>query len=158
MNGQGAAPVVVRDTPGWILQSWASFFLALVAACVGIYYLPVPPWIQGYATMGLFFMIGSTFTLAKTIRDNRFRKVDTQAWVLQVWASFTMALLLMAIGVYNMPADLWIKGYIGIGAFFVLATSFTLSKTIRDNHEASRLREAAQAAEAAQATSFEAVP
>jgi hypothetical protein len=146
MNEAVAAPAV-RDTPAWILQVWASFLIALLAACIGIYYLPVPPWIQGYATMGLFFMIGSTFTLAKTIRDNRFRQTDTPAWVLQVWASFLISLFLLAVGVYQMPADLWIKGYIGIGAFLVLATSFTLSKTIRDNHEATRIREAAQAME-----------
>lgn len=144
MNGIGDA-TAHRDTPAWILQVWMSFFLALIAACIGIYYLPVPVWVQGYATMGLFFMIGSTFTLAKTIRDNRFRQVDTSAWVFQVWASFLISVLLMCLGVYHMPVELWIKGYVAIGMAFVLATSFTLAKTIRDNHEATRSAEAAAA-------------
>lgn len=136
MNGINPAPQ--QDTPAWTLQAWASFFLALLAACIGIYYLPAPPWVKGYATMGLFFMIGSTFTLAKTVRDNRFGQVDTSAWVFQVWASFIMSLLLMSCGVFWMPVDLWVKGYVAIGMAFVLATSFTLSKTIRDNHEAAK--------------------
>jgi len=130
---------VQRDTHAWILQVWIFFIIAVSASCVGIYYLPVPVWVQGYATMGLFFMIGSTFTLAKTIRDNRFRQIDTPAWIFQVWTSFIISLLLVAVGVYNMPVELWVKGYIAIGTIFVLATSFTLSKTIRDNHEASQL-------------------
>ncbi len=135
--------VVTRDTSAWILQVWLSFVLALVVACVGIYFLPAPLWIKGYATMGLFFTVGSTFTLAKTIRDNRFRQVDTSAWIFQVWASFGASLLLTTFGVYNMPVDLWVKGYVGIGLAFVIAASFTLSKTIRDNHEATVASEAA---------------
>jgi hypothetical protein len=134
----GINPALQQDTPAWTMQAWASFFLALIAACVGIYYLPAPPWVKGYATMGLFFMIGSTFTLAKTVRDNRFGQVDTSAWVFQVWASFIVSLLLMSCGVFWMPVDLWIKGYVAIGMAFVLATSFTLSKTIRDNHEVAK--------------------
>ena len=37
--------------------------------CFGIYFLPVDPWIRGYMGMGLFFAVGSSFTLAKTMRD-----------------------------------------------------------------------------------------
>jgi len=125
-----------RDTSAWIMQVWLSFILALTVACIGIVYLPVDLWIKGYMTMGLFFTVGSTFTLAKTIRDNRFRQVDTSAWVFQVWASFLVSILLMSVGVYRMPSATWIKGYVGIGLAFVIASSFTLSKTIRDNQPA----------------------
>ncbi len=37
---------------------------------LGIYYLSVDGWIRGYMVMGLFFVVGSCFTLSKTIRDN----------------------------------------------------------------------------------------
>src|SRR3712207_4853578 len=91
------------DTPAWILQVWAAFFLALAVACFGIYALPVVLWLRGYGVMGFFFTGGSTFTVAKMIRDNRDRQVDTSAWVLQVWIAFAVALVLMLVGLYNLP-------------------------------------------------------
>ena len=125
-----------RDTPAWILQVWAAFILALAVTCLGIYALPVDVWLRGYVAMGFFFTVGSTFTVAKMIRDNHYRQVDTSAWILQVWIAFALALVLMLVGLYNLPVDWWVRGYIAIGLFFTISSSFTLAKTIRDNEEA----------------------
>ncbi|MFB2918872.1 MULTISPECIES: YiaA/YiaB family inner membrane protein [Aerosakkonema] len=59
-----------KDTAAWIIQVWASFVLSVSATSVGIIYLPVDGWVKGYMGMGLLFSVGSTFTLAKTTRDN----------------------------------------------------------------------------------------
>lgn len=59
-----------KDTPAWIIQVWLSFVLSVCATSVGIIYLPVDGWVKGYMGMGLIFSVGSTFTLAKTTRDN----------------------------------------------------------------------------------------
>lgn len=59
-----------RDTTAWIFQVWISFILAFGATIGGIFYLPVDNWIKGFMAMGMLFTVGSTFTLAKTIRDN----------------------------------------------------------------------------------------
>ena len=126
------------DTNAWILQVWASFGLALLVTCIGIYNLPVDSWVRGYVAMGFLFTVGSTFTLAKMIRDNHYRQVDTQAWVLQVWIAFVVAVFFMVIGIYNLPVDWWMRGYVGIGLFFTVSSSFTLAKTIRDNAEAQK--------------------
>lgn len=34
-----------------------------------------------------------------------------------------------------MPADLWVKGYLAMGSLFLTGSTFTLSKTMRDNAE-----------------------
>ncbi len=86
--------------------------------------------------MGLFFSVSSSFTLAKTVRDNRDATRDTGAWIMQTWASFIIAILLVVVGIWNLPVDTWVRGYVAVVYFFVLASSFTLSKTIRDNDEA----------------------
>ena len=44
--------------------------VALGLMCTGIYALPVTVWIKGYFVIGLFFTVGSAFTLAKTMRDS----------------------------------------------------------------------------------------
>jgi hypothetical protein len=62
-------PHISRDTPAWIFFAWTSFGLSVTLMSFGIYYMPVQLWIKGYLVMGLFFTIGSTFTLSKMIRD-----------------------------------------------------------------------------------------
>jgi hypothetical protein len=63
-------PQLQKDTPAWILFVWLSFSIAMLMMVVGIYYAPISWWVRGYFYMGTLFMVGSTFTLAKTIRDN----------------------------------------------------------------------------------------
>ncbi|MEB3277708.1 MAG: YiaA/YiaB family inner membrane protein [Lyngbya sp.] len=65
---QKVAPL--KDTPAWIIQVWVSFILAVSATTLGIIYLPVDNWVKGFMGMGMTFSVGSSFTLAKTIRDN----------------------------------------------------------------------------------------
>ncbi|TAD92806.1 MAG: hypothetical protein EAZ98_24975 [Oscillatoriales cyanobacterium] len=44
--------------------------LATSTTAIGIIYLPVDVWVKSFMGMGLTFSVGSSFTLAKTIRDN----------------------------------------------------------------------------------------
>ena len=73
-------PDLHRDSPGWRLFVVASFVLAALAMGVGIYYLPVEPWVRGYVAMGALFLTGATFTLAKTIRDDH----EAKKWINRV--------------------------------------------------------------------------
>ena len=65
---------------------------------------------------------------------------DTTAWIAQVWISFILAAAATTLGVYYLPVDEWIRGFMGMSILFTVASTFTLAKTIRDNHEAQRLR------------------
>ena len=67
------------------------------------------------------------------------RPKDTNAWILQVWISFILAVSSTAAGIANLPVDIWVKGFMGMGLTFSVGSSFTLSKTIRDNHEAQKM-------------------
>jgi hypothetical protein len=58
-----------KDSPAWIFQSWAAFVIAISMTTVGIINLPVNSWVKGFMGMGMTFSIGSSFTLAKTMRD-----------------------------------------------------------------------------------------
>ena len=123
-----------KDTSAWILQTWLSFAIALVVAAYGLINLPIDIWQKGYLAMGLFFTLGSTFSLAKTIRDNHHRRVDTAAWLLQVWAAFLIAAILTGTGIWNLKVEFWVQGYAAIALLFVVTTAFTLAKTLRDNN------------------------
>ena len=63
-------PHVQKDTAAWIFYTWASFFISNGVMFFGIYHAPVDNWIKGFLVMGTLFIVGSSLTLAKTLRDN----------------------------------------------------------------------------------------
>lgn len=59
-----------KHSPAWMFNIWASWTLAVGMTTIGIFYLPVNLWMQAFLIMGLLFSVGSTLSLAKTLRDN----------------------------------------------------------------------------------------
>jgi len=68
--------------------------------------------------------------------ENQTINKNTPAWRFQVWASFALSVTLMGIGIYHLPLDWWMKGYLVMGLVFTIGSCFGLAKTIRDDHEA----------------------
>lgn len=66
-------------------------------------------------------------------------QTNSAGWLFFVKASFALALLGVTLGVYFLPAEPWVRGYLGIAILFAIGSAFTLAKTIRDEHEAQRL-------------------
>jgi hypothetical protein len=58
-----------KESAAWIFQTWAAFLLSISMTTVGIVNLPVDNWVKGFMGMGMAFSIGSSFSLAKTMRD-----------------------------------------------------------------------------------------
>jgi len=52
-----------KDSPAWVIQTWAAFMLSISMTSFGIVNLPVDNWVKGFMSMGLAFSVGSTFTL-----------------------------------------------------------------------------------------------
>jgi hypothetical protein len=63
----------------------------------------------------------------------------SNAWVTFTYVSFSASALLVSIGVFYLPVDLWIKGYLGMGIVMLIQSCVTLTKTVRDMHESGRL-------------------
>jgi|SRR5690349_7210230 hypothetical protein len=57
------------DSPGWVFFVKTSFVCALGGMTFGVAMMPVEIWMRGYMIIGTLFLTGSTFTLAKTLRD-----------------------------------------------------------------------------------------
>jgi len=64
---------------------------------------------------------------------------DSGAWRMQVILAFIVALGLTTFGIWFLPVDLWVKGYLMMGLYFTVSSSFALSKTLRDEHERGKL-------------------
>jgi hypothetical protein len=63
----------------------------------------------------------------------------TGAWVTFSYASFAASILMVAGGIAALPLDWWVRAYFAMGMVMVVQSCFTLSKNIRDVHEASRM-------------------
>jgi len=61
------------------------------------------------------------------------------AWVSFTYASFLGSALLVGAGLFFLPVDLWIKGYLTMGIVMLVQTCVTLTKTARDVHESGKL-------------------
>ena len=64
---------------------------------------------------------------------------DSGAWLFFVKATFASSLVAMATGIFFLPCELWVKGYMAMGTLFTVGASITLSKTMRDEHEAGKI-------------------
>ncbi len=64
---------------------------------------------------------------------------NSRGWVFYVKTSFALSICAMVAGILFMPADIVAKGYLAICSLFMVSSTITLSKTMRDEHEGQRL-------------------
>ena len=60
----------------------------------------------------------------------------SSAWIAQTYISFFLSISATIGGIFYMPADnVWMKGFMGMGVLFSVASTASLSKTLRDIEE-----------------------
>ncbi|MBW1596217.1 YiaA/YiaB family inner membrane protein [Streptomyces sp. JJ38] len=64
-------PVQRPTTTAFYVQSIIAFGLSLAAVAIGVAYLPLGPWERAFLALGLLFLVSSSFTLAKCVRDRQ---------------------------------------------------------------------------------------
>lgn len=62
----------------------------------------------------------------------------TAAFHLQAVISFGLSLLAVAVALWNMPADPWIRAFLAVSVLWVTTSAFTLAKVVRDRQESPR--------------------
>ncbi len=62
-------PTAPRNTTAFFAQAAISFALALFGLIIGEMYLPVIGWVRAFLALATLFLVSSTFTLAKCVRD-----------------------------------------------------------------------------------------
>ena len=63
----------------------------------------------------------------------------SSSWVTFTYATFIGSVIMVAGGIVLMPVDMWMKGYFAMGVIMLIQTCVTMTKTIRDVHEGSKL-------------------
>jgi hypothetical protein len=61
------------------------------------------------------------------------------AWVAFTYISFAASAFMVGIGIWFLPLELSIKGYLTMGFLMLVQSCITMTKTMRDNHESGKL-------------------
>jgi hypothetical protein len=64
---------------------------------------------------------------------------DSPAWVFFTYVSFVGSMAMVTLGIVFCPIEIWMKGYLGMGALMLVQSCITLTKTLRDGHERTKL-------------------
>ena len=65
--------------------------------------------------------------------------MHSPAWVVFTQLNFALTTSAMAIAVWAMPVDMWIRAFMGLGIVALIGATITMSKTIRDVHEGNKV-------------------
>jgi hypothetical protein len=65
--------------------------------------------------------------------------VHSGAWITFTYASFLASVSMVALGILFAPVDMWIKAYFAMGAALLIQSCITMTKTLRDVQESSKL-------------------
>ncbi|MCM2580407.1 YiaA/YiaB family inner membrane protein [Streptomyces meridianus] len=63
------------------------------------------------------------------------QRPTTTAFFVQAAISFGISLVTMAYGIAKLPLGDWERGFLALGLVFVVTSSFTLAKCVRDRQE-----------------------
>jgi hypothetical protein len=64
-----STPLRPRTTVAFYVQSAISFGVSTGATLLGIAYLHDSNWVRGFLALGMLYVVTSSFTLAKCVRD-----------------------------------------------------------------------------------------
>jgi hypothetical protein len=62
-------PTAPKNTAAFFAQAALAFGLALTGMIIGELYLPADGWTRAFLALGTIFLVTSSFTLAKCVRD-----------------------------------------------------------------------------------------
>ena len=58
------------------------------------------------------------------------------AFLIQSILSFAVSSTALIIGVVSLDVDVWVRGFLAVGVLYVVTSTFTLAKVVRDQQEA----------------------
>ncbi|GAA3690870.1 YiaA/YiaB family inner membrane protein [Nonomuraea antimicrobica] len=62
-------PIRTKQTAAFYVQALLSFAVSLASVVIALVYLPTEGWIRAFLGLGLLYVVTSTITLCKVVRD-----------------------------------------------------------------------------------------
>ena len=120
-------------SPAFIAISWLAMLGGMLIYLAGLWRAEMELNEKGYYLAVLALGLFSAVSLQKTVRDRLEKIPTTQLYHLICLLSFAIAVLLLAIGLWNaglLPSE---KGFYGVSFFMALFGAVAVQKNTRDN-------------------------
>jgi hypothetical protein len=73
------------------------------------------------------------------MNDFNSTQLNSPSWIFFVKINFAIAMGAMLVAIVVSPIELVIQGFLAMGTLYLVASTFTFSKTVRDEFEAQKL-------------------
>ncbi len=76
---------------------------------------------------------------AGSMNETPVKQRNSTAYYGQAVAAFGIAICAVALGIYNLQVDGWVRAFLGIAVLYLTTSAFTLAKVIRDRQELTQI-------------------
>ena len=128
----------MRGQPSFafVVVSWAVLGAGIVAYLAGLYNSDMELNEKGYYFVVLTYGLFSAVSVQKCVRDRLEGIPVTDIYYGLSWLSATLAVVLLAVGLYNIEGlELSEKGFFGIAFLMSLFAAIAVQKNTRDTQE-----------------------
>lgn len=123
---------VQRPTGAFVGASWAALFVGSITYLVGLWNAQMQLNEKGYYFTILMYGLFAAVSLQKSVRD-RLEGIPVSGMYFGLcWVSFGMAILLLAVGLWNATLALSEKGFYAMSFVLSLFSAITVQKNVRD--------------------------
>lgn len=121
-----------RPSSAFVMASWAALFAGLIAYLVGLWNAGMQLNEKGYYFTVLMYGLFAAVSLQKSVRDRAEGIPVTPIYYGLAWASVCLAILLLAVGLWNAGLALSEKGFYGMAFVLCMFAAVTVQKNTRD--------------------------
>jgi uncharacterized membrane protein YiaA len=122
----------LRPTGAFVGAAWASLAIGMAAYLIGLWNGPMQLNEKGFYFGTLMLGLFAAISLQKTVRDKLEGIPVTNVYTGVCWTGLVIALLMLAIGLFNATFELSVKGFYGMAFLFSLFAVVTVQKNVRD--------------------------
>ncbi|MFY9261444.1 MAG: inner membrane protein YiaA [Gallionella sp.] len=123
---------VQRPTGAFVGAAWAALFVGSITYLVGLWNAQMLLNEKGYYFTILMYGLFAAVSLQKSVRDKLEGIPVSGMYFGLCWLSFGMAILLLAVGLWNATLALSEKGFYAMSFVLSLFAAITVQKNVRD--------------------------
>ncbi|MGR4868950.1 inner membrane protein YiaA [Variovorax sp. LARHSF232] len=125
-------PRTQRPTGAFVAASWAALFVGAIAFLVGLWNAQMQLNEKGYYFTVLMYGLFAAVSLQKSVRDRMEGIPVTSIYYGLCWLSLLLAVLLLAVGLFNATLSASEKGFYAMSFLLSLFAAVAVQKNVRD--------------------------
>lgn len=119
-------------SPAFVFASWTALFLGMLTYMAGLYNADMQMSEKGYYLTLMMYGLFAAVSLQKSVRDRMEGIPVTSIYFGLCWSSVGIALLLVAVGLWNATLASSEKGFYAMAYVLSLFAAVAVQKNIRD--------------------------